>query len=639
MLKQGGIEREYRCDARGMVEVELSLDLEGEIVLHASHHDARIGYEHIDPHAPPTSLQIDLFRFDRSDNIDYPFWAPGSPKDLLNCAHCHHKMNRDWYGSPHRHAASNPTVQDLYAGVVSAITEQAVCEKAGGEWRWGRKPGSSEREERCYLGAGALPDLNPDCAKRGDCDDSAQDFGGCADCHAPGINGNIGGRNLLDATGAAYDSGVHCDVCHKVESINPDKAPGVAGYLKILRPSEPPSIPGELYEPLIFGPFRDVSQIQMGAVYRDHFQQAEFCAGCHDYGVQVRKDWGPLDQEKWPVAKLPIQSTFNEWKQGPYAPKRTCMKCHMPADPLADNAAGLEDSIASGPSQIAGWIRPRGSVRKHSWIGPRTPSSGLLESAATLGIEAQVQGDRLEVQVKVTNAAAGHAIPTGLPTRSMILVVRSFCDQREQALLGGDVVPDFGGSYQEKRAGQDWTRWPNAKVGQVIRVARFSGERLRGDAVAHFGEKSAPRKALEGIERLDWRGQSKILAVDGQGLLSLDKPLSAGDVAFLGDALDLEAAAPLRLAGTAGFAFARVMKDKQGQINVPSFRAVDIRSDNRIVPRSSWTSRHQFELLCAEPRVEAKLLYRSFPPSWVQERGWDRPDRVIKSRSVQLPGR
>lgn len=638
VLKQGGVERTVVTDEQGNARVLVDLALQGEIVLHASHPDARIGYAHIDPVQPPKQLRMQLHRFDRSDNPNYEFWAPGTPDNLLNCAHCHHKMNATWWGSPHRHAASNPTVQDLYSGVVSALDSQASCEQAGGRWREGRIPGSSDKGMRCYLGTGALPALNDQCGDDRVCDDLATDFGGCADCHAPGINGKIGGRNLLDATGAAYDSGVHCDVCHKVESIHPGKAPGVAGYLQILRPTEPPSIPGETFEPLLFGPFHDVSQIQMGAVYRDHFRKAEFCAGCHDYGVKVRPRWGVLDSAKWPSNRLPIQTTYNEWKQGPFAPRNICASCHMPVDTTADNAAGLEDSIASGPSQIAGWIRPLGEIRKHSWIGPRTPSSGLLQRSASLSIAATPRGDALDVGVTVLNRGAGHAIPTGLPSRSMILVVQAFCGEESLAALGGDIVPDFSGYYSKRDRGESWDRWPGAKVGDVVRVARRTGEVLRGDALAHFGEALGPQKPLAGFERLSWVGQSTIIKVDSKGNSTFDSPLQAGDVAFLGDAFDPQAPMPQRLAGLPGFAFARVLVDQKGALNVPSFQAVDVRNDNRILPQQKWRSNHQFELRCVNPEVRATLLYRSFPPSWVQERRWDRPDLIVSSARLQLPG-
>ncbi len=121
-------------------------------------------------------------------------------------------------------------LQDLYAGVAAAWAGDAeACADAGGVLRVGKQPGTGDDVERCYVGTGVLPDLNPGCAET-PCDGQAEAFGGCADCHAPGIDGALGGRDLLEARGVAHESGVHCDVCHKVESVHlDDPAPGVAG--------------------------------------------------------------------------------------------------------------------------------------------------------------------------------------------------------------------------------------------------------------------------------------------------------------------------------------------------------------------------------------------------------------------------
>ena len=98
--------------------------------------------------------------------------------------------------------------------------------------------------ERCYVGPGTLLDLNEDCGVDGSCDESPEQTGQCADCHAPGIDGELGGRDLLEATELSYDYGVHCDVCHRTDAVDPDAAsPGVAGKLMLTRPSEVSSSP------------------------------------------------------------------------------------------------------------------------------------------------------------------------------------------------------------------------------------------------------------------------------------------------------------------------------------------------------------------------------------------------------------
>ena len=88
---------------------------------------------------------------------------------------------------------------------------------------------------RCRRRARLCSGENPGCAGP-DCGATA--FGGCADCHAPGIDGALGGRDLRDATGRALDYGVHCDVCHRVDRVDLDAPAGVAGRLGLHRPSE-----------------------------------------------------------------------------------------------------------------------------------------------------------------------------------------------------------------------------------------------------------------------------------------------------------------------------------------------------------------------------------------------------------------
>ena len=155
-----------------------------------------------------------------------------------------------------------------------------------------------------------------------------------------------------------------------------------------------------------------------------------------------------------------------------------CQACHMPPDPSAGNSADLYQSFDLRPGFVAGWERPTGTVRKHSWVGPRQPESGMLEMAAALYIEKQLDGDTLKATVTTKNIGAGHAIPTGEPMRSMVLLVQATCEGAEQPATGGDVVPGFGGYLERRTADEDWTTWPSATVGQqLVVVAQTSAYR------------------------------------------------------------------------------------------------------------------------------------------------------------------
>ncbi|MCA9572740.1 MAG: hypothetical protein KC656_33100, partial [Myxococcales bacterium] len=403
----------------------------------------------------------------------------------------------------------------------------ASCTAASGAWLEGVGPGTAAPASRCYLGSGVLPDLDPTCAPP--CDTTASDTGGCADCHAPGIDGPLGGRSLLEATGLAFTEGVHCDVCHKSERVDLTAPPGVAGALGILRPSEEPTITGVDWQPLTFGPLPDVPNPRMGAVPRDHFRTAELCAACHELTQGARIPGQALDGARWPDG-LPVLSTYSEWSEGPYAPQSPCQSCHMPPETRFRNAADL-DADAVLIDAATGWPRAPGATRRHLWDGPRGDGP-LLGLAAALDLDTSVVDDVLTVDVTTTNVGAGHALPTGEPMRAVILVVEARCDGTPLVPTGGDVVPAFGGTLDARTAAEGWSTWPGARVGDRIRVVEVGGPRDYPGPL-RFGDGGFPVGA-KGLSVETYVGGSTVTAVDGD-TVTLDVPLPAGDLAWRAD--------------------------------------------------------------------------------------------------------
>lgn len=614
----GGGER-GTTDAQGRAVLALG---SGEWVI-ASHPEARtLGVQVL-----ASSVEVALERFSTTDNPDYVFQDPGVAGEIGNtgqCGHCHGSMVIDWTGSPHRDAASNPVVQDVFAGT-STYSDAVGCEAAGGTWRAGLEPGTRDPIDRCYLGSGALPDLNEDCGESTSCDGVAASTGGCADCHAPGIDGELGGRSLLEATGLAYSEGVHCDVCHRAENIDLTQPPGVAGALGLLRPSEDSPNPTFDWSPLTFGPWPDVPNPRMGAVPREHFRQAIFCASCHESQQDALVPGEVLDAERWPDG-LPVHSTYSEWLAGPYAPQSPCQSCHMPPDRSVLNGADLRspDRVLGLPS---GWVRPPGSVRRHLWDGPRGDGP-LLGLAAALDLDTFWEGDELVVTVTSRNVGAGHALPTGEPMRSVLLAVQARCDGEEMDPSGGDVVPAFGGALDVQDADGDWSLWPGAEVGERIEVVQRDGWRDY-TGPGPFGDGTFAVDA-KGLAHETWLGQATIVAVDGDAV-TLDAALPAGDVAYRvdGEGLPQDGEHSRAWAGTPGFAFARVLVDADGAIQVPHHRAVDVVSDNRLLPQGSFTTSHRFSGPCADPVVTARLLHRPYPLGEARLRGWENVDQLL----------
>ncbi|HZO12700.1 MAG TPA: carboxypeptidase-like regulatory domain-containing protein, partial [Polyangiaceae bacterium] len=272
---------------------------------------------------PDEAVTLTLYSVNPPDNTDYLYGEPGDGNgpSTAYCGHCHNTFADQFTASKHKQATKNPLVQDTYAGVTQAFTTQASCTAAGGSWKVGLVPGTSaDTTNKCYLGGGVLPDLNTGCGgpSQPACDHPASTpsaFGACADCHAPGIEGVAGGRNLHDAVGIAFDNGVHCDPCHKVSFVDPTQPAGVGGKLVVQRPIERVGLnPRQV----MFGPLLDVPNSFMGGSYQPQFAEAVFCSGCHEQLQPALIPGQSLNATRWPDG-LPVHSTYSEWLSGPFA--------------------------------------------------------------------------------------------------------------------------------------------------------------------------------------------------------------------------------------------------------------------------------------------------------------------------------
>ena len=619
IVAQGGTGEHYITDSNGTVVVDVNYTVEGDIGFTASHPEARIGFAALD--SPAEQLQINLARYDRTDNPEYVFQDPGTPRlspTTSQCGHCHITLNRDWYNSPHRTSATNRAVQDLYRGGAFNFDDEVACSDAGGRWLPSPGLGDGDERDRCFLGEGVVPTLNRTCDGP-DC--SIEQTGACADCHAPGIDGVLGGNDLRDASGHAFSAGVHCDVCHRVDRIEPDAAAGVAGRLVLTRPSEPRQGPLGPWSPLMFGPSHDSPNPRMGSVQRDHFRDGSLCSGCHEHYQSVLVPDATIDLERWPEGVLPIHTTWSEWEAGPLRDSTPCNACHMPPEPADLNGANLEDFPLTEIGVQGGWVRAPGSVRHHSWVGPRTPESGMLQLAAALFVEAEVSGGELVATVRTKNVGPAHAIPTGEPLRALLLVVEAFCGEQELTSTGGDIIPDFGGAADYRTSGEGLSVWPGASPGDRIVGIREPDSWYDYTGFGPFGDgRFTPQE--RGMRRIARAWEHEILEIDDDGNATLSGATDEADAAY-------RITSPAELAGQPGFGFARVLTGADGARMVPHFAAVDVVSDNRLLPQQNWTSEHRFEAPCAEPTVVARLIHRPYPLWLAAERGWDVDDQVM----------
>jgi hypothetical protein len=87
--------------------------------------------------------------------------------------------------------------------------------------------------------------------------------------------------------------------------------------------------------------------------------------------------------------------------------------------------------------------------------------------------------------------------------------------------------------------------------------------------------------------------------------------------------------------GLPGTVFARVLRDEEGNLNVPFWKASGIASDNRIRPKGTVNLRFEFAVNDPndEPTAEAKLVYRPVIRPWAESKGWPVKDILITTKA------
>lgn len=168
-------------------------------------------------------------------------------------------------------------------------------------------------------------------------------------------------------------------------------------------------------------------------VYAPELREVGTCTVCHQAVTQVEDT---------------LVCTFNtgaEWEEA--APGKGCPACHMPE---------IDRSHAIGAP-----VRRGG---RHTFPGSLIPKKAAYtdEERAIIGEwapGASLTGERIDgaLRLQLSNANAGHKLPTGDPERQLYLRL---------------VRIDSGAVLWEERIGQTWTWWPRAERTADNRLAR-----------------------------------------------------------------------------------------------------------------------------------------------------------------------
>lgn len=203
----------------------------------------------------------------------------------------------------------------------------------------------------------------------------------CLRCHAPAAF--LAGD--LDMRSAVARDGITCDFCHSISSVdigNPEASFSV-------------TLDGAKR-----GPLRNTSSPAHRVQRSELHESSELCAACHQYTN---------------TAGLPVLTTYDEWKLSPQSRAgKNCQHCHMPMKPGTTVRTGLGVQRAS--------INLHDISGMHSTEQVRGAVVGRLRS-----IE-RTSPNLAEVVVEIENVGSGHSVPTGLPTRKLVLDVTVFCN-------------------------------------------------------------------------------------------------------------------------------------------------------------------------------------------------------------------
>jgi hypothetical protein len=176
---------------------------------------------------------------------------------------------------------------------------------------------------------------------------------------------------------------------------------------------------------LFFGTFDD-DNVPEEDTYLPLIEESQFCAPCH-----FATFWDTV-----------IYNSFGEWLASPYSDPedgQTCQDCHMPAPTVLHGEPMT--NVAPGRGGVE-----RDPLTIHAHTFPGAADEVLLQNAVTMTATARLEGDRLIVQVEVTNDQTGHHVPTDSPLRHLILLVQAAdADGHPLAQLDGPTVPEWGG--------------------------------------------------------------------------------------------------------------------------------------------------------------------------------------------------
>jgi len=264
----------------------------------------------------------------------------------------------------------------------------------------------------------------------------------CVKCHTPlGFRSYsiISPEDDYDKLAELPAQGIFCNWCHNINEV---KHIGDAGY-----EVEPGG--GEDEPSTMLGPFKDSYSDYHPTKYSELHTKSEFCGLCHNVTHAANK--------------LPIEATYDEWKDSPYNtgnPETTvnCQDCHMRQKPGVPSTGKTERP--DNPGKAADNGPDREHIWTHFFVGGNAVVTELLGSnvnadmaverlrnAADLEIikEDDYKRDTLsKISVKVINSGAGHYLPTGITEVRQMWLAVTITDASDRTVLNSGALDRNG---------------------------------------------------------------------------------------------------------------------------------------------------------------------------------------------------
>jgi hypothetical protein len=230
----------------------------------------------------------------------------------------------------------------------------------------------------------------------------------CNSCHAP-VAVMAGQLTGLDHSSLAAVSAeaVTCDFCHQVSGAG---RPGNASF-------EFASPDGTKR-----AQFDDAKSPVHETSFSEVHTKAEFCGMCHDV--------------YHPFNDLPLEATYTEWLNGPYAAEGiVCQDCHMTPGPgVVYPNPGKAAAFGPDPDHIYLMSWAGGNVA----LGASDLAEERLQAAAQVSVKTPAYitpGSTDELEVIVTNVGAGHYLPTGLTELRQMWLEASATDDEGNVVM------------------------------------------------------------------------------------------------------------------------------------------------------------------------------------------------------------